>query len=488
VTPEQLQALLAAGETLDVEFKGEARAPLSDDDLVDSVVCLANRTGGGSGWLLVGVEDDGAASGARPRHGDRTDPARVQALIEARTRPSASTAVSLVPMGDRAVLAIRVERSATPLGSTRGLFTRRTIDPRGRPICVPITYSDMTALQSSRGALDFSQLVLPEATWDDLDPVEFDRFRRYVVEGGGDSALVELSNLDLAKALGAVDANHDVRAVRLLAVLLFGKESALRRFVPAHSVALQELDGETVRVNRFFSWPLLRLLDEATAFLRARIREDEALVGFTRLALPDFAYPALREGLVNALVHRDYARLAAVHVQWRDDGVEISSPGGFPEGVGLNNLLSTAPRPRNPRLAEAMSRAGIVERTGRGIDSIVAGQIRAGRPTPTYESSDLASVVLFFPRGRAVVGLARLAAVPTTGGRVRPAEELLVLRALVERGPQDAATLARAAEAGERSTQIALRQLEESGLVVEAQGRWSLSQRATALRREVEPA
>ena len=43
MTPERLQELIAAGESLDVEFKGEERAPLSDDDLVEALVCLANR-------------------------------------------------------------------------------------------------------------------------------------------------------------------------------------------------------------------------------------------------------------------------------------------------------------------------------------------------------------------------------------------------------------------------------------------------------------
>ena len=86
--PEGLKALIAGGESLDVEFKGESTGPLSDDDLVEAVVCLANRRGTGRGWLLVGVEDNGVVSGARPRHkGDGTDLHRVRALIANRTRP-----------------------------------------------------------------------------------------------------------------------------------------------------------------------------------------------------------------------------------------------------------------------------------------------------------------------------------------------------------------------------------------------------------------
>ncbi|HEX6901072.1 MAG TPA: ATP-binding protein [Thermoanaerobaculia bacterium] len=66
MTPERLAELIAAGETLNVEFKGEKSSPLGDRALIEVVVCLANRPGESSGWLLVGIEDDGQITGARP--------------------------------------------------------------------------------------------------------------------------------------------------------------------------------------------------------------------------------------------------------------------------------------------------------------------------------------------------------------------------------------------------------------------------------------
>ncbi len=83
-------------------------------------------------------------------------------------------------------------------------------------------------------------------------------------------------------------------------------------------------------------------------------------------SFPNYSERAFRAGVVNALVHRDYTRQGAVHVQWREDRVETSSPGGFPEGVHLGSLLVTPPQPRNPRLADSFMRLGLVERTGRG--------------------------------------------------------------------------------------------------------------------------
>jgi len=66
VTPEQLQRLIAQGESLALEFKGEEKGQLSDRELVEAVVCMANRPGSEPGWILVGAEDDGRVPGAFP--------------------------------------------------------------------------------------------------------------------------------------------------------------------------------------------------------------------------------------------------------------------------------------------------------------------------------------------------------------------------------------------------------------------------------------
>jgi len=259
MTPDELRQLIARGETLAVEFKGEERRSLSDGELVEAVVCLANRPGGEEGWLLVGVEDDGRITGARPRHGDRTDPHRVAALLASR---------------------------------------------------------EMQALRADRGATDYSAVRIPEATWEDLDPLEFERFRRFAREslGRGDTGLAELSDVEMAKALGAVEGYHSVDAIRVLGLLLFGREDALRRLLPTHEVAYQVLVGHKVEVNEFFRWPLLRVMEELLARFSARNREEEILIGMLRVAVPDHSPAAFREAVANALVHRDYTRLGAVHV------------------------------------------------------------------------------------------------------------------------------------------------------------------------------
>jgi len=74
----------------------------------------------------------------------------------------------------------------------------------------------------------------------------------------------------------------------------------------------------------------------------------ELVIGFLRVGVPDYPERAFREAVANALIHRDYTRLGAVHAQWYGDRIEVSNPGGFSEGVRPDNLLVTPPPSAQP--------------------------------------------------------------------------------------------------------------------------------------------
>jgi ATP-dependent DNA helicase RecG len=144
--------LIAGGETFEVEFKGEGRERFNDQDLVEAVVCLANGSGG---MLLVGVEDDGAVTGARPRHeADRTDLLRVQVLIANKTQPPLPVVASSVQANDKDVLVAEVPDSPRVVGTTRGTYVRRAMRGDSRPTCVPYHAHEMLAHEVDRGAVD----------------------------------------------------------------------------------------------------------------------------------------------------------------------------------------------------------------------------------------------------------------------------------------------------------------------------------------------
>jgi len=116
------------------------------------------------------------------------------------------------------------------------------------------------------------------------------------------------------------------------------------------------------------------------------------------MSIPDYNRRAIREAIVNAFSHRDYTRMGRVRICLTDDGLIVSNPGGFVEGVTLHNLLTAEPQGRNPLLADALKRVGLAERIGRGIDRIFEGSLMYGKRPPDYSDSTPSNVSLFIPR------------------------------------------------------------------------------------------
>lgn len=392
---------IPAGESLTVEFKSD-RKKLPDAELVEAVVCLANSEGG---ELWLGVENDGTPTGL---HADHTELSTLRAFIASRTAPRVDVRVTPVEVDGVRVARIEVAVDGQIHATTNGVYKRRRIQANGEPECEPFLPHEMPSHWSQFGAVDVTAQPVAGATLDDLDPLERERLRQIVERRGGERVLAELDDekLDGVLKLTAVEAG--VRVPTLLGLLLIGRESALRQYVPAHEVAFQVLDHEEVQVNEFTRAPLLKTMDWLETMFRPYNPEEELQIGLFRVPIPRVDDRAFREALANALTHRDYARLGAVHVRLDNEALQISNPGGFVEGVTLDNLLTIPPNPRNPALADAFKRLGLVERAGRGVDVIYRGLLSYGRPRPDYGTTTRTSVVVRLSMAAADAAFRRL--------------------------------------------------------------------------------
>ena len=467
---KELLDLVAAGETLTVEFKSD-RGPLSDSDLLETVVCLANGQGG---TLLIGVEDDGTVTGLHPRH--RTHPGALAAFVASRTVPPLTVETVFVDLPDGSVAVLRVPAARQPTSTSDGRLLIRYLDTQNHPGCRPLYAYELTNWLAERGQADPTALIVPDASWDDLDLLEFARLRRMVEENPGDATLLKLSDREIAGALGLVRSEGDRLRPTLAGLLLVGKESALKEYVPAHEVAFQVLRGTDVVVNEFRRWPLLRVHEWLMEAVGVRNEEQELMLGGVRIGVPRYDRTGVREAISNALIQRDYTRLGAVHVQLRDERVRVSNPGGFVEGVGPDNLLVTEPRPRNPRLADAFKRAGLVERTGRGVETIYRGQVRNGRRPPDYTLSTAASVSVILDSGPADLDFVLLAVrAGRQVGRALEVDELLALWQARREGQTTAQVLAPALQRDLAHASDLLTGLAQARLLQVSQGIYRLT-------------
>ncbi len=450
---------IPARESLTVELKSDQKR-LSDRDLVLAAVCLAN-TAGGTIWL--GVENDGRVTGLHPEHRDISN---LAAMIANHTVPPLSVRTAVIERDGVFVASIEVPRSTRLVASSDGTLRRRRLGGDGTPECVPFLPHEFSTRESDLRLVDYSGLPVAGATLADLDPLERQRLRQAIERYGGDRSLLGLSDESFDGALGLTRTIEGVPTPTVAGLLLAGTEAALREHLPTHEVAFQALSGTDVKVNDFYRWPLVRLFERLDEQLRARVNEQDVQIGMFRVAVPTIDSRAYREAVINALVHRDYTRRGAVSVRWSDDELSVSSPGGFVDGVTIDNLLVIEPSPRNPLLADAFKRLGLAERTGRGVDLIYQGLLRYGRPAPDYRRSQSTLVVVAFNAGPADLAFLQLVLEQEQKTQSPlPVESLLVLTTLRAERRADIAGLAHAIQRPTDAARAVVERLVEAGLV-----------------------
>ncbi|OHR90547.1 ATPase [Pseudomonas sp. HMSC75E02] len=451
-------------ETLTVEFKSDLKK-LSDRELIEALVCLANAEGG---ELWLGIEDDGTPTGLHAEH-QLLD--GLAGMVAARTSPSLSVKAEAVEVAGVSVARICVPKSQGEVATTAGVYLRRRLKHDGTPECVAMLPHERSSRASSFGLIDVSAQPVVGATLADLDPLERERLRQAVQQYGGDRVLLELDDEALDGALLLTARQSDgSRVPTLTGLLLVGRETSLRQLVPSHEFAFQVLAQQAVRFNEFRRFPLLKALDWLETNFRPYNPEEELQVGLFRVPVPKVDLGAFREAVANALIHRDYHRLGAVHVRLEDDALVVSNPGGLVDGVTLANLLVTEPRPRNPALADAMKRIGVVERSGRGVDKIFRGLLKFGRPAPDYSHTSAQNVVLRLPTTEADLEFRRLVVEEERRRNAElPIDSLIALAALRELKRLTADALAERIQRDATSAKRTLEALTEAGLV-EAHG------------------
>ncbi|MEH1812267.1 MAG: RNA-binding domain-containing protein [Nostoc sp.] len=459
ITPEILIKLIGDGETLTVEFKSD-RKPLPENELVEAVVCLANKHGG---KLVIGVEDDGCITGLNQKLAE-SSPGLLSALIASKTTPSLSVETAMIDLPEGRVAVINVPTAPQLVSTSNGRTLIRRLDTRGKPQCQPLYANEIDSWYADRGQRDVTARLITGTTWDDLDPLEFVRLRRLLSEYRGDISLQDLSDRELAQALGFV--RGDDLVPTLAGLLVIGRESVLSEQVPTHEVAFQVLRGQDVAINEFYRWPLLRVFERIMEAFSLRNEENELTVDLFRVGVPAYDPRAFREAVNNALTHRDYNRIGAVHIQTHDDALVIRNPGGFVEGIQLDSLLVSGPLPRNPLLADIFKRIGLVERTGRGIGLIYSGQLRTGHPLPDYSATTNSNVIVRLPGGKADLDFVKIIlAEERRLKRLLTLDELILLNYLRQEGEINIVEAGRLTQKGESNARRVLEELMENGLV-----------------------
>jgi ATP-dependent DNA helicase RecG len=229
---------------------------------------------------------------------------------------------------------------------------------------------------------DFSAEVWPPASLGDLSPEAIAAFRdRWAIKTRDERKRLWTDMQTLTNAELLVDGQ-----LTYAALVLFGTRSALGRWLAQAELVFEyrsseasgpAADREEYREG-FFLW-------HDAIWHRINLRNDRQSYqeGLFRVELPTFDEVPVREALLNAVAHRDYRLGGSVFVRQYAQRLEVVSPGGLPAGITPANILDQQ-NPRNRRLAEALAKCGLIERSGQGMNLMFESAIRQGKALPSF--------------------------------------------------------------------------------------------------------
>ena len=234
---------------------------------------------------------------------------------------------------------------------------------------------------------DFSEQICQGATTGDLDKDAIARLKEMYAKKQKNKSFTSLPDI---QALSDLKLLRDGKVTNA-AILLVGKEESIERFIPQAKVMLEYRNSES-QINydnrKVFGKPFFLLIDELWDTINQRNGSVPVREGAYIFDIPFFNEDVIREVVNNAFAHRDYSRQSEIVVKQYPTLFSIINAGGFPQGVELSNILTVPSTPRNRLLADVLSKTGIVERSGQGIDKIFLYTLSEGKPEPDYTHSD----------------------------------------------------------------------------------------------------
>lgn len=361
LTPEQLQLLLSDLESDRIE---RTTSTNNTDKFAQAVCAFANDLPNHRqpGYLVIGVDDRGQPSGIDVADRLLQNLAALRSDGNIQPLPVLTVSKHSLPGGDVAV--VEVQPSDLPPVRYKGQVWLR-VGPR-KAIA---SEQDERILIERRTAQarTFDAQPCPEATLDDLNDERFLLgYRKKVIADD----VIAANGRSLPQQLAGLRF-FDLRrhCPTHAGILLFGQRPI--HFMPGAYVQFLRLGGDDATSEVIDEKPiagdLVTVLQTLDLLIDVNIRQRPVYVsGLRETPVSDYPKVAVRELLLNAVMHRNYQSNTPVRFYWFADHIEISNPGGL-YGDAATGVFPEHNDYRNPVIAEAMRALGYVNRYGQGV-------------------------------------------------------------------------------------------------------------------------
>jgi ATP-dependent DNA helicase RecG len=376
MSPDELRERILRWEDPHTDFKAKID---SKEELAKDLVCFANSDGG---QVVVGVANDRTIAGV-------DDPDALMLLVDDvafhRCRPPVTVVPEVVPVSDLNVVVLNIAKGdQRPYSTGSGHYY-----VRAGARCRQASREELLRLFQASQALFYDELALRSLDLTDLD---MDAVSRHLadldLEDVGDPTRL-LRNWRL------FDGQHPTVA----GIVLFGRHPQVA--FEASKMVVGAIAGDDIG-NDFIdrtdlSGGLFALVEQAEAFLQLHLRTRHEISGFEPERRPEIPVAALREAIVNALVHRDYSIPGPTRIFVLSDRVEVRSPGRPPNTVDADAMRAGIHVTRNPHIYSRVAEAELATRAGTGIRRI-ARLLREYNGAALGITISDAEVVLSLPR------------------------------------------------------------------------------------------
>lgn len=318
------------------------------DDIRKTVIAFANSEGG---TIYIGVDDDGTVVGV---HDIASEMLKLSNMFRDSIKPDVTMFVSYTHEKENSKDIIKI----TVQKGTECPYYLQSKGLRPEGVFVRQGASSVPATESS--------------------------IRRMIMETDGDS-YEEMRSLNQELTFDAAAKEFKVRGVpfganNLKTLHLINEDSIYTNLgllfsdQCTHTIKAAVFEGKEKAVfkdRREFTGSLLKQLNDAFAYISQYNRVRAEFTGLYRNDRKDYPEEALREALLNVLIHRDYAYSASTLISIFDDRIEFISVGGLVKGINLSDIMLGVSVTRNERLANIFYRLTLIEAYGTGVPKIL---------------------------------------------------------------------------------------------------------------------
>jgi len=342
-----IKELIEKGESETLEFKENF-----DKGAIEAAVAFSNLEGG---IILIGISDKGEAKGASV--GKETLKEWINKISQS-TEPTLIADAKIHEIENKKVVAITVKESPIkPISYKRICYLRIKNSNR------KLTPKEIAEIYLQTIGSSWDRYLARAAGLEDID---LEKVKEYIGLGNESGRRrIKEEPLGVLKKLELIKDNKPTWA----AILLFGK--GLQRFILQAKVHCGKFKFSKVEIldDRMIEGNLVEQVDEAMDFIKRYISVKFVITGKPRRE-EIWGYPleAIREGVINAIIHRDYTESSEIQAEVYEDRIEIWNPGKLPLGITIDDLYKADHKsiPRNKLIAQIFYDIGFIEKYGSG--------------------------------------------------------------------------------------------------------------------------